>query len=138
MGNCTSSTKACKLGLPRGSILGPILFVNYNNDLEHSIKHSKLYMYADDTAITYSGTDIMDVKNKIQGDINSLCKWMDMNQLTINIKKTQYMIIASHHKKYSNIDISVKGQMLTRTQVYKYLGVKLDCNLSIYPWHYSK
>ena len=84
VGNCTSSTQACELGVPQGLILGLILFVIYINDLEHSINHSKLYMYADDTAITYSGTNIVDVKNKIQGDINSLCKWMDTNQLTIN------------------------------------------------------
>ena len=55
------------------------------------------YLFHVITTITYSGTGIVDVKSKIQGDINSLCKWMDI-QLTINTNKTQFMIIASYHK----------------------------------------
>ena len=51
---------------------------------------------------------------------------MDLNKLTINIKKTQYMIISSHYKKYNNIELRIRNGQINRTKTYKYLGIRMD------------
>ena len=55
---------------------------------------------------------------------------MDANKLTINIKKTQYMIVSGHHKKYENVYLHIKDSQIIRTKSYKYLGVKVDQHLN--------
>ena len=66
----------------------------------------------------------------IQLDLKNIDNWMDDNKLTINIKKTQYMIVSGHHKKYENVDLHVKESQIIRTKSYKYLGVKIDQHLN--------
>ena len=72
-------------------------------------------------------TNIEGAAGAIQQDLQEIDRWMDSNKLTINIRKTQYMIISGHHKKFENIDIRIKD---SRTKLYKYLGVKIDQNLN--------
>ena len=127
--NSESEMRHLSVGVPQGSILGPILFTIYINDITMVLSHSNVCLFADDTVIYYAHKNINQARDAIQHDLQNIEKWMDMNKLTINIKKTQYMIISSHHRKFDNIDIRVNNLAITRTKAYKYLGVKLDQHL---------
>ena len=75
----------------QGSILGPLLFITYMNDLKSSCKFCKYLLYADDTVI-FSTKDIDVATREIPADVNTFKVWCDQNQLTMNIKKTKYVI----------------------------------------------
>ena len=126
----TSDTRPMKVGVPQGSILGPALFTLYINDIVNVLSHSKICLFADDTVIYFAHKNIAMAAEAIQLDLKNIDNWMDDNKLTINIKKTQYMIVSGHHKKYENVDLHVKDSQIMRTKSYKYLGVKIDQHLN--------
>ena len=128
-----SETRPMTVGVPQGSILGPVLFIMYINDMVDVNNFSKICLFADDTVIYYAHRDITQATEAVQQDLLAIDSWMNENKLTINIKKTQYMIISSHHKKYENINIQIKDLPVTRTKAYKYLGVKVDQHLGAIP-----
>ena len=126
----TSNTRPLSVGVPQGSILGPVLFTLYINDIVTVLKHSEICLFADDTVIYYAHKDIEWSSQAIQYDLQNIVSWMDTNKLTINTMKTQYMIISGHHKKYDDIDLQIKNSPIIRTKAYKYLGVKIDQHLN--------
>ena len=85
----------CKLtcGIPQGSILGPLLFSIYINDLPSCNLFSNPRMYADDTTLTSSAEDPYVVEHKLNCDMKSVESWLIANKLTLNVKKTRYMLI---------------------------------------------
>ena len=125
-----SGPRTVKVGVPQGSILGPLFFILYINNITTKINLSEICLFADDSVLYYVHKDIAYATKIMQQDLLNLHNWMDANKLTINTKKTQYMIISGHHKKYENIRIKIKNSQLTRTRAYKYLGVKIDQHLN--------
>ena len=96
-------------GIPQGSILGPLLFTIYINDLPSSNLFSKPRMYADDTTLTTSAEDPCVLQHKMSYDMNLIQSWMSANKLTLNVKKTKYMLIGSQFKlSQINSDFTVK------------------------------
>jgi hypothetical protein len=85
-----SSTRPIQYGVPQGSILGPLLFVMYINDLPDTIK-SKVVMYADDTAIFSSARGQSDIEKELNDDLRTLSDWLRDNKLTLNLTKTKSM-----------------------------------------------
>ena len=71
------------VGVPQGSILGPLLFIVYINDLPSLDLQSKVILYADDTVLYYSSKDIKDLENKLNADLVALSRWFYDNLLTI-------------------------------------------------------
>src|SRR5699024_6109047 len=69
-GNCISSKKEIKYGVPQGTVLGPILFLLYLNDIVGSVEHCGIHLFADDTMICITGTDINAMVNKINSDLD--------------------------------------------------------------------
>ena len=74
-------------GVPQGSILGPLLFIYYTNDLPLHLNHTQASIYADDTAIISFGNTILEIESKLQTDINTLHRWFDANKLSLNKSK---------------------------------------------------
>ena len=125
-----SSPHALLYGVPQGSILGPILFTLYINDISSMGLNSDICLFADDTALLCTGPDILTTARKMQKDLNEIAKWTRNNTLTINAKKTKYMIVSTSHKSFPNIALNLNHEVLDRTRSYKYLGVILDENLT--------
>ena len=122
-----SDARPMTVGVPQGSILGPVLFYTLHKLHSSGIKS---FQDADDTVIYYAHNNIEEAAKAIQQDLQETDHWMDSKKLTINIRKTQYMIVSGHHKKFENIDTCIKDSPIIRTKSYKYLCVKIYQNLN--------
>ena len=96
---CLSDFTTLKCGVPQGTILGPLLFlISYINDLPHCLSFSIPRMNADDTHITYAGSDLHLSQSSLSHDLEKLSKWLVSNRLTLNATKTEYMLIGSRQR----------------------------------------
>ena len=91
----SSGSMIVQTGVPQGSILGPVLFQTYVNDLPTYITASKVSMFADDTAIYAIAQSITELELILQDDLHSLSQWLIYNRLSINVKKSKAMITGS-------------------------------------------
>ena len=87
-------------GVPQGSILGPLLFVAYINDLPGVLTFSNIIMYADETILFYSHSKMNDIKEGVAKDMNAVASWLNQNQLEINLNKgkTESVIFGTSQK----------------------------------------
>ena len=126
----TRSTKArISYGVPQGSILGPLLFLLYINDLPNIFSSFHTLMFADDSSFYLIGSDIKSMIYRSNVELEKFYKWSLCNRLTVNIKKTKYLILT---KKKINVipPIFFHFDPLERVSFHKVLGVYLDHNLS--------
>ena len=128
-----SSFLSVKTGVPQGSILGPILFLLFINDLPNFVKSANLY--ADDTLIDRWGKNLSDIIPFMQQDINSLCRWFESNKLSISKTKSCCMLIGSQQKiaNFENLDslgLFIGDTPLVFKHSYMYLGLEIDSKLS--------
>ena len=90
--NVCSSLKPIKCGVPQGSILGPLLFLLYINDISNSSSLLSFIRFADDTNIFLSGKDIPSIFSTINDELKSVLKWCNANKLTLHPDKTKYIL----------------------------------------------
>ncbi len=119
-------------GVPQGSILGPLMFNMYVNDLPSLTTKSSIVMYADDTAIVFSDNDSWCIQTVLNEDLKKVKLWLDENKLTLNTKKTKFMIFGTRRRlaKSKNIQINIDEESIERVTSFKYLGVWMDEILS--------
>ena len=130
--NSASNPLEVVCGVPQGSILGPLLFLVYVNDMSSAIGNSSYQLYADDTVVYKTGRNIDEVTRQLQEDLVNLSKWCKCNKLTVNIKKTKYVIfgLKSQTKRIKNHSMILDNKTIERVNFYKYLGVILDMHLT--------
>lgn len=146
IGNLLSTETTITYGVPQGSILGPSLFLIYVNDLcNMAIPNAKIFTYADDTAIVFSGETWPEVFAEAESGMTKIIKWLNTNLLTLNIDKTKFITftIRSNNspppqqlqlKAHSCSDtLTCNCPSLTKTSSIKYLGVLLDEHLTWLP-----
>ena len=122
-------------GIPQSSILGPVIFTIYINDLPSCNLFSKPRMYADDTTLTTSAEDPCVLEHKMNYDMNLIQSWLSANKLTLNVKKTKYMLIGSQFKLSqinSDFTVKVNNTPLERVIKQKFLGVQIDESLNLH------
>ena len=85
-------------GVPQGSILGPLLFIAYINNLAAHVKHCKVALYADDTAVYYASDDKAELQHVLNRELANLSEWFACNKLTLNVSKTKYMVVGTHSR----------------------------------------
>ena len=121
-----SSYKTMHYGVPQGSVLGPLLFLIYINDLHKALKFCMTHHFADDTNLLYSSSSI----KKIQKYVN-LRKWLKANKISLNASKTEIIIFRDPRKKTEfELKIKIDGKKIFPSKFVKYLGIYLDCHLS--------
>ncbi len=90
--NIQSTKRYVTCGVPQGSVLGPLLFIIYTNDLPNCLDLSKCILFADDTTIYRSGSDVNQLKLDIERDLEKLDDWFRANKLSLNVQKTHFMV----------------------------------------------
>lgn len=128
VGKGTSSMGTIKCGVPQGSVLGPLLFLIYINDIAKWGLKGSIQLYADDTVILYHNNDLNELEKEMERDIACLANWLRLNKLSLNIKKTHYILFAN--KKNVSLNISLDNNRLDRADVTKYLGLFIDSQLT--------
>uniref|UniRef100_A0A8C7XUM2 Reverse transcriptase domain-containing protein n=1 Tax=Oryzias sinensis TaxID=183150 RepID=A0A8C7XUM2_9TELE len=128
----TSETKEIRCGVPQGSILGPLLFNIYINDIFNVSKLMKLILFADDTNIFYSTDNQRELIKVVNTELNNIKLWMDYNKLSLNLNKTKVMFFGNYNTN-KEPSIVINNVLIERVTEIKFLGVFIDDKLSWKP-----
>lgn len=146
IGAYTSGDADISFGVPQGSVLGPTLFLAYINDLcSLKVNNAKIFAYADDTAVVFSGNSWADVKLKAEEGMNHIAKWLNNNLLTLNATKTNYICFSISNRSQPDEAFKIKIHscnnvsnnnckcpIIMKVSQTKYLGVVIDQKLTWY------
>jgi len=125
--NKVSDWAKVRHGVPQGSIFGPLLFLLYINDLPKIInKTSAPIIFADDTSILFTHSNLIDFKKNISIIFTTLNKWLGANQLSLNFNKTNYVQFTTKRNMSFNLQIGFNNNFITNSFYTKFLGVTMN------------
>ena len=120
-----------KCGVPQGSILAPLLFLIYINDLHAAIKYSEVHHLADDTNLLNFNSCVKSIKKQVNYDLKNLSNWLKANKISLNVGKTELVLFTSSRKQLDcDLKIKLNGKRLYETDSVKYLGIQIDKRLT--------
>ena len=128
-----STPRTITCGVPQGSILGPLLFFMYINDLPNCLREASSRMFADDTNITLTAKTLTELKLAITPELSNLNRWLRANRSSLNVAKTELMIIGSRQRlntQCDEVDIQIDDEMIRKVDHTKSLGLTIDDRLS--------
>ena len=129
--NFSSKTLPINHGVPQGSVLGPLLFLIYINDLVYAVQHSKVHHFADDTNILCTSKSLKDINKKVNHDLKNIVEWVRAYKISLNFSKTELILFRSKNKLINKkMNFRISGQKVEMVKKTKYLGIILDKNLS--------
>ena len=125
-----SNQRTLTHGVPQGSVLGPLLFLLYINDLNRAIKSSTVFHFADDTNLLLVGTCLAKVQKQINDDLKKLYQWLLASKISLNVAKTELIVFRRTNERAPPTKIKLNGTKLYPSSSVKYLGIHLDSDLS--------
>lgn len=132
VGESMSEPLTVSCGVPQGSVLGPLLFLIYINDITEYISSKDIELFADDAAIKTMGKSEANVGQQHQAKLDALSEWCSLNRLTINVNKTKTMVFGMRGvlSKLGNKNYLINGIEVENVDKFKYLGIILDPTLN--------
>ena len=124
--------KIISCGVPQKTILGPLLFLLYINDLPNCLSSCEPRMYADDTHLTYAGDDADNIQLRLNQDLENVHNWLRANKLTLNMTKTEFMLIGSRQRLNTLTEsptFAINDFQISQVPTAKSLGVIIDDRL---------
>ena len=126
-----SDIKIIKHGVPQGSVLGPLLFILYINDLKSAIRNCNTFLFADDTCLLNSNTKLKTIEKNLNYDLKMLYKWLCASKISLNITKTEVVLFHHDNKTIDHeLKLKLNGKHLSLSENVKYLGITINHNLS--------
>ena len=118
-------------GVPQGSILGPLLFLLYVNDMHISVT-CRLALYADDSALIFSHTDSQIIQDALSFELGNCHRWLLDNKLSLHVGKTESIIFGTSRRlnAIDNFQVKCDGSPVKRVNTVDYLGVRLEGNMN--------
>ncbi len=125
IGSNVSDWKDITNGIPQGSVLGPLIFNIFMNDVFYAIHDCQLYNYADDNTMSHADEDILRVQSVLQCEAQNIMVWFEANDLSANPQKFQSMVLGSDE----NMMIKLGEHQIMNTKTTKIVGVTIDDEL---------
>ena len=125
---CRSSTQLITTGVPQGSILGPLLFLIYINDLPSVSTLFNMLMYADDTTL-FCNLNQNTNEHEINVEINKISDWLASNKLSLNVKKTKFMVFHTIQRNVNYPNLMINNTEIERVSQFNFLGVIISSSL---------
>ena len=136
VGSNASEKLPITIGVSQGSILGPLLFSIYINDLPDSLENCTVSVYADDTIIYYSSPSAAELEQNLNTDLRNIAEWLHANRLTLNVKKSKSMLIGSPRKlcnpSFTALNLKVANSNLDGVSNFKHLRASINRTMT---WH---
>ena len=117
------------IGVPQGSVLGPLLFNIYINDMHKLSEQFSYIQFADDTTLLMSGSDIGILINSVNSQLSLFTRWAQINRLSLNISKTKFMIFTNRRAPDDPIELLIGNNRIDKIDHMKFLGVIIDSKL---------
>ena len=129
-----SSMQYIQTGIPQGSIVGPLLFSIYINDIVKCTEKFNCILYADDTTLNSTidcfGKEIHVIEQNISAELQRISKWLELNRLQLNTEKSKFMLFHMPQKSIPNLKLTISGSIIERVTQFKFLGLNIDSNLN--------
>ena len=131
-----SCSRTINIGVPQGSVLGPLLFLLFMNDLAHYVPEFLTILFADDTSLSLSGDDYEQLLGTFNSLLEKVTKWLRVNHLSLHVGKTKYFLFSKKGETVSHGKVFMNGQEVQRVgkgqkqETYKYLGVLIGEDLT--------
>ena len=126
--NKKSKPEEITCGVSQGSILGPLLFNLYINDLA-TVSDLTVRLYADDACLTFSESNLTVLQNAMNKELNLVNDWLKVNKLSVNYTKSNYLLFTNTKHKHK-FNININGNTLEQIKEINYLGVWIDDQLN--------
>ena len=129
LGDLMSTERRVTCGIPQGSILGPLFFLVYINDLPECLNQATPRLFADDTNLTVAGESIQEIELNMNSDLACISEWLLANKLSLNVTKTEFILIGSAHKLNNLVtqpDLKINHKKIKQVCNATVLGVELD------------
>ena len=133
--NSTSKYITLKHGVPQGSVVGPLFFILYINDLHKAIKNSKTIHFADDTSLVCQEKSLKKLNKKVNHDLKLLVHWLRANKISLNTAKTQIVLFKNKRKEiHKKLNFRLSGKKMSLSSHVTYLGITIEESLE---WNFQ-